>query len=86
MSIQPILIVGLVFAALLYAVTALLYRRKGMSWGKWYITIGVCIAALLAFALLGFFGVLSQSTTAIIAPFVAALSLVPTLRWRPRTD
>jgi hypothetical protein len=83
MSIQPILIIGLVVAALLYAVAALLYRRKGMSRREWYVTIGAFIAALLTFALLGFFGVLSQSTTAIVAPFVAALSLIPALRRRP---
>ncbi len=82
MSIQPILIIGLVLAALLYAVAVLLYRRKGMSGRKWYATIGACIVALLFFALLGFFGILSQITTAIIAPFVAVLSLVPALRWR----
>ncbi len=83
MSIQPILIIGLVLAALLYAVAALLYRRKGMRRREWYITIGAFIAALLFFALLGFLGILSQSTTAIVAPFVAILSLVPALRWRP---
>lgn len=52
MTLQPILIFGLVLAALLYAVAMLLYRRK-MSTKRWYTTIGTAIVTLLVFALLG---------------------------------
>jgi hypothetical protein len=84
MNIQPILIIGLILAALLDAVAALFYRRKGMKRGQWYATIGAFVAFLLGYALIGFFGIFSQSITAILALFLATLSLVTALRWRPR--
>jgi len=83
MSLQPVLIFGLVLAALLYAVAALIYRRKGITTRKWYATLGAFMAVLLGFALVGFFGVLSQGTVATIAAITAALSLVFALQWRP---
>ena len=83
MSLQSILIIGLVLAALLYAVAALIYRGKGMKTKRWYAFIGACIAVLLGFALAGFFGVLSQGTDAAVATLVAALAFVSALQWRP---
>ena len=85
MNPQPILIFGLVLAALLYAGAGFLYHRKGLSTKMWYTTIGVSLAVLLGFALVGVFGVLSQGTTATIATIAAALTLVSALRWQPRT-
>jgi len=85
MSLQPILIIGLVLAALLYAVAALIYRRQGMRTKRWYAIIGTCIAVLLGFALVGFFGVLSPGTAATVTSIVAALNIVTALQWRPQT-
>ena len=85
MSLQPILIIGLVLAALLYAVAALIYRRKGMRTKSWYTIIGTCIAVLLGFALVGFFGVLSPGTAATLTSIVAALNIATALQWRPQT-
>ena len=59
MSLQLILIIGLVLAALLYAVAALIYFRKGMRTKRWY----TFIAAALSLPLLGFFGVLIKNGT-----------------------
>lgn len=55
MNLHPGLIIYLVIAALLYAVAAFIYRRKGMRMKRWYTFIGV---VLLGLPLLGFFGVL----------------------------
>jgi len=56
MSLQPILLMGLVLAALLYAVAALIYLRKGMrtNW-RWY---GLMASVLLFLPLCGFLGIL----------------------------
>ena len=57
MSLQPILLIGLVLAALLYAGAALIYLRKGMRtiW-RWSALIGI---VLLGLPLIGFLGVFS---------------------------
>jgi len=83
MILQPILIIGLVLAALLYAVAALIYRRKGLGTKSWYALIGASIAVLLGFALVGYFGFLSQATAATVVTTVAALNIVFALQWRP---
>jgi uncharacterized membrane protein len=83
MNLQPILIIGLVLAALLYTITIVLYRRKGMQTKAWYGTIGGTIFGLLLFALLGLFGVLSQLNAGISVIIVAALSSVTAWRWQP---
>ncbi len=85
MGLQPILIFGLVLAALLYAVAALIYRRKGLRTKNWYSLIGASIAVLLGFVLVGSFGVLSHVTAATVATLVAALNIVFALQWRPST-
>ena len=54
-SQQFALILSLVLAALLYAVSIFLYRRSGISTKTWYATIGTAIAILLFFAFVGFF-------------------------------
>jgi hypothetical protein len=86
MSLQPVLIAGLVLAALLYAVAALIYRRKGLTTTRWYTTLGGSLAVLLGFALVGCFGVLSQVTAATIAVITSALNLVFALQWHPPTS
>ncbi|MBF6613495.1 MAG: hypothetical protein IVW55_10245 [Chloroflexi bacterium] len=55
MNLHPGLIIYLVIAALLYAVAAFIYRRKGMRTKRWDTLIG---AALLSLTILGYFGVL----------------------------
>jgi len=84
MSLQPILISGLVLAALLYAVGALIFRQKGMRTERWYLFMG---AALLSLALLvtsEFFN--TQWPEVIVPPLAVAVSIVCALRWRPQTD
>ena len=55
MSLQPILLIGLVLAALLYTGAALIFLRKGMMtiW-RWSALMGV---VLLGLPLIGFLGV-----------------------------
>ena len=86
MHLQPILIIGLVLAALLYASAAVIYRRKGLRTKSWYALLGACSAALLGFALLGLLGFFSQATAATVATMVAAFAIVFALQWRPPTD
>ena len=84
MSLHPGLISGLALAALLYAVAALIYWRKGMSTKRrWYALIA---AALLSLAILGFGGVLfgSQWEFAIIA-VIGAVTIGSAMQWRPAT-
>ena len=56
MSLQPILLIGLVLAALLYAWAALIFLRKGMRtiW-RWSALIGVVLLGLPLIGFLGFF-------------------------------
>ena len=84
MSLHTILIIGLVLAALLYAVAALIYRRKGMRTMRWYTFIG---GALLGLAFLGFLGVLldAQWAFATIATIGGAVSIVFAVQWRSQT-
>jgi hypothetical protein len=86
MTLQPILIFGLIGAALLYAVAMFLYRRNGMSTQRWYTTIGTAIVTLLVFALLG--SIFAEYGAGILAA-LAIISGVVTLgfawRWHPRT-
>ena len=85
MSLQSILITGLVLAALLYAVAALIYFRKGMrTMRRWYTLIGT---ALLSLAILGFGGVFlgGQWAFATIAFIGGTMSIVYAMQWRPPT-
>jgi len=84
MSLQPVLIIGLVLAALLYAVAALIYFRKGMRTKRWYALIG---AALLSLASLGVGGVLlgGQWAFATIAILGGILNIISAMQWRPPT-
>ena len=77
------LIVGLVLTALLYAVALILWRRKGLRTMRWYITAGICIVVLIGWALIGFFGIIPQGITAIIAIIAASPALISALRWHP---
>lgn len=86
MTLHPTLIVGLVLAALLYAVAMLLYRRRGMSTQRWYTTIGTAIVTLIVFALLGsIFPVYGAVTLAALAIIAGAVTLGFAWRWHPRT-
>ena len=86
MNLQPILIVGLVVAALLYAVAMLLYRRRGMSMQRWYTTIGTAIVTLLVFALLGsIFPEYGAATLAALAIISGAVTLGFAWLRRPQT-
>jgi ABC-type iron transport system FetAB permease component len=87
MNLQPILIVGLVVAALLYVVAMLLYRRRGMSTQRWYTTIGTAIVTLLVFALLGsiFPSEVGAGTLAALAIIGAAVTLGFAWLRRPQT-
>jgi amino acid transporter len=86
MTLHPILIVGLVLAALLYAVAMLLYRRRGMSTQRWYTTIGTAIVTLLVFALLGsIFPEYGAGTLAALAVITGVVTLGFAWRWHPRT-
>jgi hypothetical protein len=87
MNLPPILIVGLVLAALLYAVAMLLYRRRGMSTQRWYTTIGTAIVTLLVFALLGsiFPSAVGAGTLAALAIIGAAITLGFAWLRRPQT-
>jgi hypothetical protein len=87
MTLQPILIVGLVLAALLYAVAMLLYRRRGMSTQRWYTTIGTAIVTLIVFAVLGsiFLPEYGAGTLAALAIISGAVTLGFAWRWHPRT-
>ena len=84
MALQPVLIIGLVFAALLYSIAAFIYRRKGLRTKNWYVLIGAYIVVLLGFALVGYFG-WSQAPLASTATIVASLNIVFALQWRPPT-
>jgi amino acid transporter len=86
MNLPPILIVGLVLAALLYAVAMLLYRRRGMSTQRWYTTIGTAVVTLVVFALLGsIFPEYGAATLAALAIIAGAVTLFFAWRWHPRT-
>jgi len=77
------IILSLVLAGLLYAVTLLLYRRSGvMSTKAWYVYIGVFVALLLFFALIDFF---VPGSSPGVAPLVAFVSFIPALWQRSRT-
>jgi ABC-type iron transport system FetAB permease component len=82
MSLQPILLVDLVLAALLYAVAAFIYRRKGMRTKRWSLFLGL---VLLFLVLVGFFGSLpfnAQWASGTVAVFGGILSIVYAVRWR----
>ncbi len=80
MSLQPVLSIGLVLAALLYTVAALIYFRKGMRTKRWYALIG----AALSIPLCGFFGVLlsGQWAFATIAIIGGSVNIVYAMQWR----
>jgi hypothetical protein len=85
MSLQPILLIGLVLAALLYAGAALIFLRKGMRtiW-RWSALIGV---VLLGLPLIGFLGVFfgGQWALATIVVIGGLSTVVSATRWRPLT-
>ena len=85
MSLQPMQIFGLVLAALIFAVTAFIYRRKGMGTKKWYVTIASFLFILLAYILLGVIGFFTLETMTFASIVVAIIGLVTALWWRPRT-
>jgi hypothetical protein len=86
MTLQPILIFGLVLAALLYAIAMLLYRRRGMSTQRWYTTIGTAIVTLIVFAVLGsIFPEYGAGILAALAIIAGAITLGFAWRWHPRT-
>lgn len=83
MSLQPNLIIGLALAALLYAVAALIYLRKGMrTKRRWYGLLGV---ALLSLALCGFWGVLldDQWSLATVTVIGGSINIGYAMQWRP---
>ena len=83
MSLQPILIIGFVLAALLYAGAALIFLRKGMRtiW-RWSALIGVVLLGLPPIGFLGvFFG--GQGALATIVVIGGLSTVVSATRWRP---
>jgi hypothetical protein len=83
MSLQPILLIGLVLAALLYAGAGLIFLRKGMRtiW-RWSALLGV---VLLGLPLIGFLGVFfgDQWALATIGVIGGLSTIVSATRWRP---
>ena len=83
MSLQPILLIGLVMAALLYAGAALIFLRKGMRtiW-RWSALVGF---VLLGLPLIGCLGVFfdDQWGLATIVVIGGLSTVVSAMRWRP---
>jgi uncharacterized membrane protein HdeD (DUF308 family) len=83
MMLQPILItLGLAPAAILYAGSAYVYHRKGVSTKAWLAIIGAYIVALFVFEFVALFGSLAQAI-AIVATVTGILNIFVALRWRP---
>lgn len=82
--LQPILVtLGLVPAAILYAGSAYVYHRKGVSTKAWLAIIGAYIVALFIFLFVALLGSLAQATIAIVATVTGILNIFFALRWRP---
>jgi hypothetical protein len=82
MSLQPVLIFCLVLGILFFAVSLLIYRRKGMSAKGWYTLLGIFIVAALAFVLDMFLGAFDL-WLAVLLVALGALSIFFAWRWKP---
>jgi uncharacterized membrane protein YfcA len=79
LSPQQVLILGLILAALLYALTIMLHARKGRSMKERYAVAGTGIATLVVFTLLGIF-MHQEASNGLLAAFVAYLGVLAAVR------
>jgi Sec-independent protein secretion pathway component TatC len=79
LSTQLVLILGLILAALLYALTFLLYVRKGRSKKERYTVAGAGIAALVFFAILDNF-LHVEAINGFLAAFAAYSGVLAAIR------